>query len=83
MNKIVLDINGMMCGMCEAHVNDLFRRSFPKAKKITSSHTKNHTIIFIENNPSDNDLNKALEGSGYKIEKITREEAKKSLFGWK
>ena len=29
MVKITLDIEGMACGMCEAHVNDAVRRVFP------------------------------------------------------
>ena len=42
MVKITLDIEGMACGMCEAHVNDAVRRVFP-VKKVTSSHSKgNH-----------------------------------------
>ena len=26
MNKITVKIDGMMCGMCESHVNDAIRR---------------------------------------------------------
>lgn len=36
MVKTVLKIDGMMCGMCEAHMNDLIRKNF-KVKKVTSS----------------------------------------------
>ena len=36
MIKTVLKVNGMMCGMCEAHMNDLVRKNF-KVKKVTSS----------------------------------------------
>ena len=32
MNKIEIEIDGMKCGMCEAHVNDLFRKNI-KIKK--------------------------------------------------
>lgn len=34
MVKITLDIEGMACGMCEAHVNDAVRRVFPVKKVI-------------------------------------------------
>ena len=32
MNKITVKIDGMMCGMCESHVNDAIRRAFPVKK---------------------------------------------------
>ena len=33
MYKYLLHIDGMMCGMCEAHVNDLIRKHL-KVKKL-------------------------------------------------
>lgn len=39
MLKIMVQVDGMMCGMCEAHVNDASRKAFP-VKKATSSHTQ-------------------------------------------
>lgn len=47
MIKIILDVEGMACGMCEAHVNDAVRRAFP-VKKVSSSHTKGKTEIISE-----------------------------------
>ena len=40
MKQITLKVDGMMCGMCESHVNEAVRKAFPKAKKVTSSHSK-------------------------------------------
>ena len=57
MIKIFLDEDGMMCGMCEAHINDIVRKT-TKIKKIKSNHKKKETIIVLEN---DNDLNKIIE----------------------
>ena len=37
MLKITAKVDGMMCGMCESHINDAVRRVFP-VKKVTSSH---------------------------------------------
>ena len=34
MTQITIKIDGMMCGMCESHVNDAVRRAFP-VKKVT------------------------------------------------
>ena len=32
MIKIVLSVDGMMCKMCEAHVNDAIKKNFCKCK---------------------------------------------------
>ena len=39
MEQIIAKIDGMMCGMCESHMNDMVRNNF-KVKKVTSSHAK-------------------------------------------
>ena len=45
MIETVVKVDGMMCGMCESHVNDAVRKAFPEAKKVASSHTKGQTVI--------------------------------------
>ena len=47
MVKTVLKIDGMMCGMCEAHMNELIRKNF-KVKKVTSSAKDGETVIFSD-----------------------------------
>ena len=47
MIKTTLKIDGMMCGMCESHVNDCIRSKF-NVKKVTSSHSKGETVIISE-----------------------------------
>ena len=49
MQQITLKIDGMMCGMCESHINESIRNAFP-VKKVTSSHTKGETVILTEEN---------------------------------
>lgn len=44
MIKTTLKFDGMMCGMCESHINDAIRNSFD-VKKVNSSHTKGETVI--------------------------------------
>ena len=36
MTQTTLKIDGMMCGMCESHINDAIRKEFP-VKKVTAS----------------------------------------------
>ena len=81
MNKIILKIDGMKCGMCEAHVNDLFRKKIDLVK-VKSSHTSGQTIIITKEDVSLDTLNEALKDSGYIIKNIKKEEAIKGLFGW-
>ena len=44
MIQTTLKVNGMMCGMCESHINDVVRKT-AQVKKVTSSHTKGETVI--------------------------------------
>ena len=39
MVQTTLKVDGMMCGMCESHVNEVVRKT-AQVEKVTSSHTK-------------------------------------------
>ena len=47
MVRTVLKIDGMMCSMCESHVNDCIRAAF-NVKKVSSSHSKGETVIISD-----------------------------------
>ena len=47
MTKTTLKIDGMMCGMCEAHINDAIRGAFP-VKKVSASHSKGEAVVITE-----------------------------------
>lgn len=82
MLKITMEIDGMMCGMCESHINAAIRREF-KVKKVTSSHTKRQTVILTEKPLDEDKLRKVIDETGYKVMSIeTAEEEKRGgLFG--
>lgn len=81
MKKITMKIDGMMCGMCESHVNDAVRNAF-KVKKVSSSHRKGETVILSENEINEVELRTAVEKTGYKVLSITvSEQEKRGLFG--
>ena len=82
MIKTVLKIDGMMCGMCESHINDAVRREF-KVKKVSSSHTKGETVIISENGLDENKLREVIGGTGYEVLNITSaaETEKKGFLG--
>ena len=45
--KYMIQVNGMMFGMYESHVNNAIRKAFP-VKKVTSSRSKNKTTVIAE-----------------------------------
>ena len=49
----------MMCGMCEAHVNEAIRGAF-RVRKVASSHTKGECTVISENDISDEELKDAV-----------------------
>ena len=72
MVKITVNIDGMSCGMCEAHINDAVRNAFT-VKKVTSSHTKKETVILAEREIPEPELRKVIEKAGYDVISVSRE----------
>lgn len=66
MVKITVGIEGMACGMCEAHINEAVRNAFP-VKKVTSSHTKKQTFIIAENDIPEEKLKSVITKAGYDL----------------
>ena len=83
MIKTTIGIDGMMCGMCESHINDVIRREF-KVKKVSSSHTKGFAEIISENEIDDEKIKKAIADTGYDVTSFKSEpyEKKKSIFSF-
>ena len=85
MIKTIAAVEGMACGMCEAHVNEAVRNHF-KVKKVESSHTAKTTEILSEEALDEAALRKVIEDAGYQVKGIqteTVEKKKFSLFGRK
>ena len=84
MIKTTLKIDGMMCSMCEAHINDVIRKAVPGAKKVAASHTKGEASFLTEGAVDENGLREAITATGYTCTAVTTEPyEKKGLFGWK
>ena len=47
MYKTIMDVEGMMCGNCEKHMNEMIQEKFD-VKEVTSSHMKGETQIISE-----------------------------------
>ncbi len=61
-----LKVEGMHCGMCEAHVNDAVRKAAPDAKKVTSSASKGETTFSAEEDCLEA-VKAAIEEMGYRV----------------
>ena len=82
MVQITLKIQGMMCGMCESHINDAIRQAFP-VKKVTSSHTRGETVIVSEAPLNEAALRTAIAETGYEVTDVaSKPYKKKGLFGF-
>ena len=65
MIKTTMKIEGMMCGMCEAHVCDAIRKAVPGAKKISASRGKKEATFLTEEDVDADSLKKAIDATGY------------------
>ncbi|MCR5150148.1 MAG: cation transporter [Clostridiales bacterium] len=81
MNKVTIKIDGMMCGMCEAHINDTIRKIYPGAKKVSSSHKKGETTFLLDESADEEKIKTAIAETGYEFKDIKTEPfVKKGFF---
>ena len=81
MIETTVKIDGMMCGMCEAHVSDVIRSKF-NIKKVSASHSKGQAVILSDGPLDEAALRKAIGDTGYTVTDVTlRPFEKKGLFG--
>ena len=79
--RYTVEVNGMMCGMCEAHINDAVRKAVP-VKKVNSSRSKKQTVVLSETELDTAALADAIRNIGYEVGEIQKEPyKKKGLFG--
>ena len=82
MNKITVKIDGMACGMCEAHICDVIRRVFPDAEKVSASRKRGEAVFLYEGKIDAEKLRKAIADTGYTFVSLSSEAYKKrGLFG--
>lgn len=80
MYEIHMKVEGMHCGMCEAHVNDAVRKAAPAAKKVASSAPKGETTYISEADCSEA-VKAAIEDLGYHVGEVTvKQYEKRGLF---
>lgn len=76
MYQTTVKIDGMMCGMCESHINDVIRQNFA-VKKVTSSHKKGESVILSEEKIDEDKLKDAIAKTGYQVLSVSEGEAEK------
>ena len=76
-----IGVDGMMCEMCEAHINDVIRRTF--SVKSAKADRKKKRCVVVSEEPLDEDaVREAIEKTGYEFTSIASEPyQKKGLFG--
>ena len=65
MNKVILQIDGMMCGMCEAHVCDAIRKVCDG--KVSASHSAGTAEIIMDGAPDVARIKSSIKETGYKV----------------
>ena len=81
MVETTVGIDGMMCEMCEAHINDAIRKNFA-VKSVKSNRKKKQCVIVSEQPLNEDEVRKTIEATGYDF--LSFSEAphqKKKLFG--
>ena len=84
MIKTTLQIDGMMCGMCEAHVADAIRKAVPSARKVTASRGRGEASFLTEEAVDEAALKAAIDATGYTCRGLASAPCeKKGWFGWR
>ena len=82
MIQTTVEVGGMACSMCEAHINDTVRNAFP-VETVSSSHSKGKTVILSKEPLDENALRAAIEATGYQVGTIhSAPYEKKGLFSF-
>lgn len=81
MIETIVRVDGMMCGMCEGHINDAIRSHF-QVRKVSSSHSKGRTVIRSQEALDQEQLRQVIDATGYKaLDVVSRPVEKRGLLG--
>ena len=80
MIRTTLKIDGMLCGMCEAHVCDAIRKAVPAAKKVAASRAKKEASFVTDGAVDADALKAAVDATGYTCLSVSSQPYEKK--GW-
>ncbi len=66
MIEIIITVDGMMCPMCEAHVNEAVR-GVAGVKKVSSSHKSSQVRVVCSDDTDREALAASIEKLGYRV----------------
>ena len=72
MTTITVNVTGMMCMHCEAHVNKAVKEAFG-VEDVVSSHENGTTVIHAQEKLDEDKLRKVITEAGYEVTGITQE----------
>ena len=79
MIQTTVGIDGMMCDMCEAHINDAFRKHF--AIKSAKANRKRKQCVIVSEEPLDEArIREVVASTGYDLLSISSESCRKRGF---
>ena len=81
MIKTTVRVSGMICGMCETHVNDAVRSAF-SVKKVSSSRAKGETVILSDLPLNREKLRQVINGTGSIMHSVKEEETEEKKKSW-
>ena len=67
--KTTLTVDGMMCSMCESHIQEAVRKNFD-VKKVKASHQKGTIIIISKHRLDEEKLKNVIRETGYTLQNI-------------
>ena len=82
MNKYILGIDGMRCGMCEVHLEEIITKNL-YVKKVNASRFKKQIVVLTELNLAQEDFKDIIDPTGYRLTSFQRVAPIKTLFGWR
>ena len=72
MVKVTVNVEGMMCGHCEAHVNEAIKKAFG-VEDVVSSHENNTTVFTAPEKVDEDKIRQTIKNAGYEVTGITQE----------
>ena len=72
MIKVTVNVTGMMCPHCEAHVNESIKKTFG-AEDVVSSHEKGTTVFTVAEKVDEEKVRATIKEAGYEVTAITQE----------
>ncbi len=70
---VTLEIEGMQCGMCEAHVCDAIRGVCDENAKVSASYRKGCAQIIMEGSPDIARIKSEVKKTGYRVKNVHAE----------